>query len=195
MSIVAPIASTNVVLPVVVGVAGGDRPHAAQVIGIVVAVVGVVLVSRESDEDVTGEARRVTRLTVLLALGAAVGFGAFFVGVRESARYDVLWTLVAARGISVAALAAGIVVSRPSPPTDRPTLLWLTLLGTLDVSANGLFALATRHGLLSVVAVVSSLYPLATVLLARTLLRERVRRIQELGIAAAMAGVALIAAG
>jgi drug/metabolite transporter (DMT)-like permease len=74
---------------------------------------------------------------------------------------------------------------------------WLALavVGTLDAGANALYALATRHGLLSVVSVLSSLYPLATVGLARVLLGERVRRVQEIGVVAALTGVLLIAAG
>jgi drug/metabolite transporter (DMT)-like permease len=74
-------------------------------------------------------------------------------------------------------------------------VLPLVAIGILDLCANGLYALATRHGLLSLVAVAASLYPLATVALARVVLGERVRRLQELGIAAALAGVAMIAAG
>ena len=71
----------------------------------------------------------------------------------------------------------------------------LAAMGVLDVSANALYAFATRHGLLSVVAVAASLYPVATVVLARLLLGERVRPVQEVGIVAALTGVALIAAG
>jgi EamA domain-containing membrane protein RarD len=83
----------------------------------------------------------------------------------------------------------------PAERVGRRRLLALVIVGTLDVSANALFAAATRHGLLSIVSVGASLYPLATVILARLVLGERVRRVQELGIAAAITGVALIAAG
>jgi drug/metabolite transporter (DMT)-like permease len=193
MSIVAPISATGVAVPVIVGVAGGDRPDALQVAGILAAIVGVVLASRE--EDVALHERRVWRASVGLALIAALGFGSFFVGLRASARTDVLWALFASRGAGVAALTGAALALRPPGPVERGSLLALIMMGALDLGANGLYALATRHGLLSVVAVAASLYPLATVLLARIVLGERVRRVQEVGVAAALAGVVLIAAG
>jgi drug/metabolite transporter (DMT)-like permease len=194
MSIVAPIAATGVAVPVIVGIAGGDRPAAIQVVGIVAATAGVVLASRESE---TEQPRRhvATRTSVALALVAALGFGTFFVGLRAGARADVLWALFASRGAGVAALVGAAIALRPAgrvEPSDWPLLL---AMAVLDLGANVLFAIATRHGLLSIVSVAGSLYPLATVVLARVILGERVRRVQELGIVAAIAGVALIAAG
>ena len=193
MSVVAPIAATGVSVPVVVGIARGDRPAASQLIGIVIAVIGVVLASREHGPGV--EDRGASRAGIALALVSAAGFGCYFVGVQSSARADPMWALLASRvaGVAlllvVAAVQGGIAVARPGR-------LWpLALMGVLDVSATGLYAVATRHGLLSVVSVAASLYPLATVLLARVVLGERVRRVQELGIAAALAGVVLMAAG
>jgi drug/metabolite transporter (DMT)-like permease len=193
MSVVAPIAATGVSVPVVVGIARGDHPAASQVVGIVIAVIGVVLASREHGPGI--EDRGASRVSVALALLAAAGFGCYFVGVQSSARADPMWALLASRvaGVAlllvVAAVQGGIAVARPGR-------LWpLALMGVLDVSATGLYAVATRHGLLSVVSVAASLYPLATVVLARVVLGERVRRVQELGIAAALAGVVLMAAG
>ena len=193
MSVVAPIAATGVSVPVVVGIARGDHPAASQLVGIVIAVIGVVLASREHGPGV--EDRGASRASVALALLAAAGFGCYFVGVQSSARADPMWALLASRvaGVAlllvVAAVQGGIAVARPGR-------LWpLALMGVLDVSATGFYAVATRHGLLSVVSVAASLYPLATVLLARVVLGERVRRVQELGIAAALAGVVLMAAG
>jgi drug/metabolite transporter (DMT)-like permease len=193
MSVVAPIAATGVSVPVVVGIARGDHPAASQLVGIVIAVIGVVLASREHGPGI--EDRGASRASVALALLAAAGFGCYFVGVQSSARADPMWALLASRvaGVAlllvVAAVQGGIAVARPGR-------LWpLALMGVLDVSATGLYAVATRHGLLSVVSVAASLYPLATVVLARVVLGERVRRVQELGIAAALAGVVLMAAG
>ncbi len=193
MSIVAPISATGVVVPVVVGIAIGDRPAAIQVVGIVAATIGVVLASREHSEgDVTpADSSR----SVILALCAAVGFGTFFVGLRASARADVAWALVAARATGVLALAAVAWISHVHLSRVRQALGPLAVMGILDLGANGLYAIASRHGPLSVVAVAASLYPLATVLLARVVLGERVRRVQEVGIAAALTGVVLIAAG
>jgi drug/metabolite transporter (DMT)-like permease len=193
MSIVAPISACAVAVPVIVGIAGGDRPAALQVAGIVTAVVGVVLASREDDQAL--HTRPVSRTSILLALLAALGFGTFFVGLRASARHDVVWALFAQRGAAVAVLVGAALALRTPGVFEVRQAPSLLVMGLLDLAANGLYALATRHGLLSVVAVTSSLYPLATVLLARIVLGERVRRIQEAGIATALAGVVLIAAG
>jgi drug/metabolite transporter (DMT)-like permease len=195
MSIVAPISATGAVVPVVVGIAQGERPAALQVAGIAAAIVGVVLASREEDAALRGDARVPSRASIPLALVAAAGFGTFFVALRSSARVDVSWALLAARLAGVALVAGAAAISRPAPVRDPRVLGALVMVGALDLSANGLYAVATRHGLLSVVAVGASLYPLGTVVLARVLLGERVRRVQEAGIVAALAGVVLIAAG
>jgi drug/metabolite transporter (DMT)-like permease len=193
MSIVAPVSATGVAVPVLVGVAGGERPAPLQLAGIAAAVLGVVLVSREPGAEADGN-RSATRASVELALVAALGFGSYFVGIRPSAKASVLWALFASRGTGLLALAAAAVGRREPGKVSRAELVPLAVMGLLDLSATALYAIAGRHGLLSVVAVGASLYPLATVLLARLVLRERVRRIQELGIAAALAGVVMIAA-
>ena len=194
MSIVAPISSTGATLPVIVGIATGDRPSAVQVLGIVAAVGGVVLASRELDEDRPATAAP-ARASVVLALIAALGFGAFFIGMKAGADASVPWALFAARAASVTAVLAAVVALRVPLPTAPRRLRALALVGLLDAGANGLYAAAATEGLLSVVAVLGALYPVSTVLLARAVLGERVRRIQEVGIVAALAGVALIAAG
>jgi drug/metabolite transporter (DMT)-like permease len=196
MSVVAPIAATGVVVPIVVGVAGGERPAALQIVGIFAAIVGVMLASRERGPD--AGAASAGRLSIVLALAAALGFGAFAVGMRASARADVPWALVSARVPAVLAVAIAFALARPgwrAGGAAGASVLPLAAVGILDLTANALFALATRHGLLSIVGVASSLYPLATVILARVVLRERVRRVQEVGIAAAVTGVVLMAAG
>jgi drug/metabolite transporter (DMT)-like permease len=194
MSIVAPISSTGAALPVIVGIATGDRPSAVQVLGIVAAVGGVVLASRELDEDRPATAAP-ARASVALALMAALGFGAFFIGMKAGADASVPWALFAARAASVTAVLAAVVALRVPLPTAPRRLGALVLVGLLDAGANGLYAAAATEGLLSVVAVLGALYPVSTVLLARAVLGERVRRIQEVGIVTALAGVALIAAG
>ena len=195
MSVVAPIAATGVSIPVIVGIAGGDQPAAIQLLGILAACVGVVLVSRETDHEPKSPGARATRVSIALALVAALGFGSLAVALRSAARGDVLWALAVARGVGVSAVLLVFLVRRPPPESGPIPYGLLALMGTLDLAANGLYAVATRHGLLSIVAVGASQYPLVTVLLARLVLHERVRRIQELGIVAAVAGVALIAAG
>jgi drug/metabolite transporter (DMT)-like permease len=193
MSIVAPIAATGVAVPVIVGVAGGDRPGGLQLAGLVAATVGVILASREGDASSASAERK--RISIGLALVAALGFGSFFVGLRISARADVPWALFAARATGCACLLLLAAHKRARVTGLGVSLPLLVLAGLLDLSANATYALATRHGLLSVVAVASSLYPLATVALARLVLKERVRRIQEVGIATAVLGVLLLAAG
>jgi drug/metabolite transporter (DMT)-like permease len=193
MSIVAPIAATGAMVPVVVGLAQGDRPGILRGVGIVCAIVGVVLASREHPDSVSGPA---ARHSILLALTAAVGFGCFFVGFNESASHGPLWTTLTARIAALPVLLVWIAAARPGRGSiDSRALIALVTIGLFDVGANILFAYATTHGLLSLVAVVGSLYPVATILLARALLGERVRRVQEVGIVAALTGVALIAAG
>ncbi|MFL5838123.1 MAG: DMT family transporter [Solirubrobacteraceae bacterium] len=194
MSIVAPISATGAAVPVVVGIAGGDRPAALQLAGIVAAVVGVVLASRELDEP-HPEGHVPERTSIALALVAALGFGTFFVGMDAGADASVPWALLANRVASVSAVLLVVGAARVPLPGSPRRLAPLVLVGLLDAGANGLYAWGATEGLVSVVAVLGSLYPVATVLLARLVLGERVRRVQEVGIVAALAGVALIAAG
>jgi drug/metabolite transporter (DMT)-like permease len=194
MSIVAPISATGSAVPVVVGLASGERPSAVQLAGILAAGVGVVLAAREAPHE--DEARaRAGRASIGLALVAALGFGAFFVGMQRAAEVDVLWAMLAARVADAALLVPVALLLRPSLHIPPNALAALAAIGVLDLTANGLYAWGTTQGLLSVVAVLGSLYPLATVLLARAVLGERIRRVQEIGVASALAGVLLIAAG
>ncbi len=199
MSVVAPISATGVCIPIIVGIAGGERPAAIQLVGILAASAGVVLASREADAE--ERSAQASRASIMLALVAAVGFGLFTVGIRSSARSDVLWTLFSERVAGVVAIGIAVIVLRRR--AARPDLTFgpvqtmgpVVVIGVLDLVGVGLYALAGTHGLLSIVAVAASLYPLVTVLLARTVLGERVQRIQEVGIAAAIVGVAMIAGG
>ncbi len=193
MSIVAPISATGVALPVLVGVVTGDRPSAVTSAGLAVAVLGVVLASREAGEQ-NAHAAAAGRTSVVLALAAAVGFGSYFVLSDAAADESVLWLLVLARIVIVPALAVVILVRREPAPARRDAVA-LVLAGTLDVTATGLYGLANTKGALSIVSVVGSLYPVTTVLLARVVLGERIRSVQMAGIVAALAGIALIGAG
>jgi drug/metabolite transporter (DMT)-like permease len=192
MSVVAPISSTGVAVPVVIGVATGDRPGALQAAGIALAAIGVVLASREPVAD---DAPAANRLAVLLALAAAAGFGTYFVAADAAAEGGVLWALLIARASSVPLLAAAAAVTRAPLGAPAPDVAKLAVIGSLDLAATGLYALATTEGLLAVVSVLGALYPVATVLLARALLHERLTPPQNVGVAIALGGVALIAAG
>ena len=195
MGVVAPISATGVALPVVVGVATGDRLSVVVSAGLVLAVVGVLLASREQPDD-AGRASA-GRLSIALALAAAAGFGIYFVLADVAADASVLWLLLLARLVVVPVLALLVLAASAGRQAEvrRGDAAPLALAGTLDVSATGLFAMATTRGALSIVAVVGALYPVATVLLARVLLRERLQPVQLAGVAAAFAGVALIVAG
>ena len=192
MSVVAPIAAAAAVIPVVWGAVRGDAPTALQNGGIALALGGVVLVSRTR-----------TRLgaDVRLAAGAGLGlvaavlFGLFLVSFEAASRDDPYWAVLALRVSSVAMLAAVAAVLRPSLRTGRRGLGVLAVIGLLDVAGNAFFAVATTKGLIGVVAVLSSLYPIVTIGLARLVLRERLHPLQAAGVAAALAGVGLIAAG
>jgi drug/metabolite transporter (DMT)-like permease len=192
MSVVAPISATGVALPVVVGVLTGDALSAVVSAGLALAVAGVLLASREPAADGTGPAPGARRASVGLALIAALGFGTYFVLSDVAADESVLWLLLLARLVALPVLVPlALRAPRPAAGDAWPLLV----AGTLDVSATGLYGLANREGSLSIVAVVGSLYPVMTVLLARVVLRERLARVQAVGVAAALAGVALIAAG
>jgi drug/metabolite transporter (DMT)-like permease len=133
-------------------------------------------------------------VSIVLALLAALGFGAYFVLSDVAADDSVAWLLLLSRVLVVPVLA-GIVLTRARVRPRRADAGTLAVAGTLDMSATGLYALATTKGALSIVAVVGALYPVATVLLARVVLQERLRPVQLAGVTAAFAGVALIAAG
>jgi drug/metabolite transporter (DMT)-like permease len=195
MSIVAPISATGVAIPVLVGLASGERPAALQVAGMALACGGVVLAAREpaaADEA----ARRAGRAAVILALLAAVGFGSFFAGIdRAEQSADVAWVLLAARVADVLLLVVACSVTRPRLPTAPVTLGAIAAIGVFDLLANLLFVLAAGRGLLSVVGVIGSLYPAVTVLLARFVLHERLSRSQNTGVLITLAGVVALAAG
>jgi drug/metabolite transporter (DMT)-like permease len=195
MSVVAPRAATGGVIPGVAGGVGGDHLAAIQVLGMLAAVVGVVLSSRHPDPDPESADRRLHRRGVKLALLAAVGFGSYFLLAHIAARGGVGWLLLNAHittvlGVLIAALFMRSTLRAPG----RADLGVLALAGAVDLAATGLYGIANRHGQLSIVAVAGSLYPVATVLLARSVLRERVARLQAVGVGLALAGVALIAA-
>jgi drug/metabolite transporter (DMT)-like permease len=192
MSLVVPIAATAAAIPVVVGIASGDRPSVLQLLGMVVALAGAVMASREPGEE--GE-RGSLAAGVLLAALSALFIGVFFLAIDGASDGGAVWASLVNRITSVALLLAAFAVVRPKLGRARPHLAALALAGTLDVSANLLFAAASTEGLISLVSVAGSLYPVITVLLARVVLKERVHRIQEAGVAAALGGVVLIAAG
>jgi drug/metabolite transporter (DMT)-like permease len=188
IGVVAPISASAAVIPVTVGLARGERPSGLQLAGIAAALVGVFFVSRES-----GTTGRVAA-GVPLALLAALGFGSYFLFIDRASSDDAFWAVVVARGTS-SLLGIAAAASRTALRTRPGFLPRLAVIGLFDVGANVLLALALNEGFVSIVSVLSSLYPVITIALAVVVLRERPSRGQAAGGAGALAGVALISAG
>ncbi|MBG0815429.1 EamA family transporter [Planomonospora sp. ID82291] len=193
MSVVAPVtAATSASLPVLYGLATGERPQPVALGGIVLALVAVVLVSRDSSPAAAGRAYG----PVLAALGAGAGFGCFFVLLARSPEDGGMWPLFGARLASVALIALLAVSTRRTlRPGSGGTLRIIVAAGALDMAANVLFVLAEQRGMIALVGVLASLYPASTLVLARYVLGERLNGVQLAGIGTTLAAVALIAAG
>jgi drug/metabolite transporter (DMT)-like permease len=192
MSVVAPLSAIGGgVLPVVWGLARGERPSALALAGVVLALVAAAIVGRGAERDPTLAVS--PRLELALGAGAGIGFGVVFILLAESASGSGMWPVFIARCVSVPVLAAAAVVVGRSPRMGRAEVAPVAGAGLCDVGANALVVLAVRRGLLSLVAPVASLYPVTTVVLARVVLRERIGRQRLGGLAVGLAGLALIA--
>lgn len=188
MGVVAPIASMGVIVPIVLGVATGDAPSLLAWVGMAVAVVGILLAS---GPELSGA---VSPRPVLFALAAAVSFGTVMFCVDRGARSSILLTLWTMRATSVSVLVLVALIARRLGDVQRREIPALAAIGAGDALANGLFGWASSMGQVAITAVLGSLYPVATILLARVLMGERLRAIQQVGVVAALAGAALIAA-
>jgi drug/metabolite transporter (DMT)-like permease len=193
MSVISPIsASGAAIIPVIVALATGERPGSVQLVGMAAAFAGVILATRSPHR---GEGASPPEAFGLATI-AALGFGGFYVGMDAAVdEANPFWALLAARMSAGAVLIAVLLCVRPRLGGNRADLPSLALIGLLDVAANACFTLGTDTGLLSVVSVLASLYPVTTVVLARALLRERLVAVQGAGVTVALAGVALISAG
>jgi drug/metabolite transporter (DMT)-like permease len=189
LSIVAPIAGAGAAIPVIWGLAHGDHPSGYQELGFAAALTGVVLASFERRPEAARLAAGVGWAVI-----AMVAFGAYYIPMHEASHGDFLWAAFVFRLTSTTLIAAAWLVLRP-PSARRADLPVLASIGILDTGGNVFFAAASAKGLVSVVSILASLYPVVTVLLARAVLHERVHRSQELGIALALAGIVLISAG
>ncbi len=191
VSVVAPIASLGVVVPVAVGLATGEAPAPIQLAGLIPAMAGVVILSYEEHPEHAHIARR----SIVLAIIAGLGFGVFFTGLDLAAADRPGWAILAVRVGGVTTVAAALLVARPrlhAVPAAAPVLI---TIGAFDALANALFAVASTRGVLPVVAVGGSMYPVFTVALAHGVLGERLARVQWAGVVLALAGVVMIAAG
>jgi drug/metabolite transporter (DMT)-like permease len=189
ISIVAPVAGLSAVVPVIFGVVAGDDLSVLQSAGIAAALVGVGLASRER-----GGARLSLAAGAGFGLLAAVGFGFYYPPLHEASQVDPYWAVFVFRVTSVTLTVSALLLLRSRLPA-RSQLPVVALAGLFDVGGNLLYALAAaEHGLVSVVSVLSSLYPIVTVALATILLRERPGPWQWVGVALTFAGIGLISA-
>ena len=193
MSIVAPISALGAAVPVLVGFGLGESPSPVQGAGMAVAIAGVVLASRSSDGAHAGGSGGSGGVGLALLSALAIGFG--LVGLDVAAESGVLWSVITTRAVAALLLALALAGTSAGRSLARRDLVSLALIGCLDAAAVGLLAQATTTGLVGVVSVLGSLYPVTTVVLAQLVLRERISRVQALGVATALAGVLLIAAG
>ena len=206
MALVAPVTAVGAaLLPVAWGLARGERPGLVVGLGALLALVAVALVSWESaeldDADATaiGAAQPTAKSRLapglVEAVGSGIGFGTFFILIDQVSSSAGLWPLVPMRAASVLLMLVVAAIVRVD--VRPPRALWWPILavGTLDTIASTLYLLATRVGLLSLVAVLGSLYPAGTVLLARAVLRERIGPVQAVGLLLAAVAVTLITVG
>ena len=159
------------------------------------ALAGIVLVSLQPESGTRTGSRWVS---LLQALGAALGFGLFFVLVDRGAdtpNASALWVIAGARASSLPWLFTIGAISRDVPRWPGRSIVPIGIIGIMDTTANVLFALASAGGTLGVVAVLGSLYPVATVMLGRVVLQERLNQPQLAGVVLALAGVAMLAMG
>ena len=203
MGVVAPITAVlAAALPVAYGLARGERPGWVPLTGVVLGFVAVVLISRASEpgsrsadesNDRPPPVSEQNNQGVVEALGAGTGFGLFFILLARAPEGSGLWPVVGTRASMLTSIALLAVVTGTAVRPRAGTGPGLVLLGFTNLGADLLFLLATRAGLLSLVAVITSLYPAATIALARVLLNERMVRLQIVGVALAALSVVLIA--
>jgi uncharacterized membrane protein len=190
MNVISPVTGVLAALvPVLVGVAQGERPAALVWLGMVLALVAVVFITRTPDDHPHGP---LSRTSVLMALGAGIGFGIYFVCLAHSDHDSGLWPVVISRiAASVLVLPIAFRAGALTRLPGRISALALTG-GAVDAVSNLAFLLASRHGFLSVAGVITSLYPAGTVLLAIVVLKERTGRVQWLGMGLAVVAVVLV---
>ncbi len=190
MGIVSPVTAVmSAAIPVFVGVTRGESIAPIAVAGMVLAVFAVFLVSRES-----GHAHEKTPLNaLLLAIASGVAIGVYLTAIGLAPENSGVWAATVGRWVSTVVMISVLAfVVRSFTRSGFPWIL-AGAAGILDASANGVFQLASQRGLLSIVAVIGSLYPAATVVLARVLLKERMNKVQAVGVVAALAAAAALA--
>ena len=191
MGIVAPISAASPIVPLAVDATRGIVPGALQWLGVGLVLAGIATLSRESS---SAGGQRIAA-GAGLAIVAALGFGGFVVGLDAGADESAPWAVLAARSASVALVVAAALLTSTSLRPPRVLLPTLVAVGVFDTGANVCVAAATTHGAAGTVAVLSALYPVVTIVLARFVLGERLGTARRAGGVVALAGAALVAAG
>jgi drug/metabolite transporter (DMT)-like permease len=190
VSIVAPVLASSACIPVIYGLVRGERPSALQLAGLIVTLAGVMLVSWTAGD---GHARG--RRGIGFGVLAAVLLGVLLVLFSRASAEDAYWAPFVLRSVSIVTVGAFILVSGVAPRVHRRALGIIAAAGALDMLANLAYSVSTTLQLLSITAVLSSLFPVVTVTLAHIHLGERVTRVQLAGSVMTMAGVLCVAAG
>lgn len=191
MGIVAPLTAViTAVVPVLFGLFSEGLPTTQQLAGFMVALLAVWLIANDNGAGFTGLNWQDFRLPII----AGLGFGLFFISIDQVSDNAILWPLAAARVASIGFMLILVLISRQRGVPARGQLAVIALVGVSDTAGNAFFALATSLGRLDIAAILSSLYPAVTILLAHFLLDENISRQQWMGIAAALAAVVLITA-
>ena len=189
MAVVAPIAGASAIVPVIFGIATGDRPRTVQFTGIACAIVGVALASREKQKG----GRRLAA-GAGLAILAAIGFGFYFPPMHAAGAADPWWSSFIFRITATMLVMGAVLARRPAIRLVGWPLIVVLGVGCGDTLGNLLFAASAGRGLVSLTSVLASLYPVITVILAAILLKERVARGQLAGVVLTLVGVGLISA-
>lgn len=189
MGVVAPItALTTAIAPIIVSLFLMGLPSPIQIAGFALALLAVWFVSA------AGNGAKIKPRDLLSPVLAGLGFGLFFIIIDRVSPDALYWPLVSARVASVAVLTAGVLITRRKGLGIKwDQLPIIILVGIMDVSGNVFFLLATKAGRLDIAAVLASLYPAATVMMARIILHEDINKRQWIGIAAAIGAVVLLA--
>lgn len=194
LSLVSPIIAGAALVPVLWGVATGERPGAVQVLGIACALVGMLLISSTGRRD-AGEARSRARTGILMAILCAVAMGLFLVALSYGDKAEPLYTVTAARATAALTLLVVAAATRPAIRLRRRALPTLVVVGVLIAAANILFTSATAHGYLSVVGVLGWLNPAITMAWAAAVLHERLKPLQWVAAGLVFAGIVCITVG
>lgn len=190
VAIVSPAAAlVGAAIPVAFGILSGERPSPGALAGAAICLPAILLLSWERGSHAD---RRALRSALAHALLSGAFIGLFFIALARSSPGSGLWPVLTARGASIALLAVAALLSRQPLAVSGAGALPTLVAGVADMAANVLFLLATRAGLLSLAVIVASLYPAPTVLLARVFFREHIPPVRALGLALAVAGIALI---